>query len=334
MLIETQGKEEVSMGVSMFENIAVLGAGTMGHGIAQLFAWHGFNVALYDPNPEALRMAREKISSNVILMQEQGESPGSPKIMESLVLYTSELTEAVSASDLIIETAWENLDIKLKLFRQLAPVIKPQAIIASNTSTFGLETLAQHQPFANRMIITHFFNPAPIVPLVEIVRLSITSQGIIEQVIELLTHCGKVPVLLKRDIPGFIANRLQAAVLREACYLLENGVADAEQIDTAMKEGPGMRWALKGPFEIADLGGLDIWGKVAARLFPLLDTRQEEPDSIRDKVREGKLGLKSGNGFYDYVNESDGSITWSGLDRDLMFLQKLKQGVVVQNSNS
>lgn len=136
-----------------------------------------------------------------------------------------------------------------------------------------------------------------------------------------MRSCGKTPVVLKRDIPGFIANRLQAALMREACYLLENEIADAEQIDTVVKEALGLRFAFKGPFEIADLGGLDIWSKVTGHLFPELGVSRSAPDSLLAKVGEGQLGVKSGTGYYRY--EDAGEIV-NELERQLQELVKLK----------
>lgn len=264
----------------MIESITVLGAGTMGRGIAQLFAKRGFAVSLYDPNTEVLSAIEKNLHTSVVLF--------------------SELVEAVTPADLIIEAAPEQLEIKRQLYARLASCIKNDAIVASNTSTYSLESLAENQPFRDRMMITHFFNPAHLIPLVEIVGLPSTPSSVISEVMDLLRLCGRTPVLLNRDIPGFIANRLQAALMREACYLLDTGVANADQIDTVVKEGLGLRWAFKGPFEIADLGGLDIWSKVTGHLFPTLSISDEAPQSITAKVADGELGVKRGQGFYRY----------------------------------
>ncbi|BBH21735.1 3-hydroxybutyryl-CoA dehydrogenase [Paenibacillus baekrokdamisoli] len=298
----------------MFNKIAVLGAGTMGRGIAQVFAQHGIFVVLYDPNANAIKAAKQALGDKQALGQKEWN-----------LQYADNLTDAVKEADLIIETVSENLEIKRELYRLLTPLLKKDAIVVSNTSTYSLETLAQQQSFAKQMIITHFFNPAAIIPLVEIVQLAETEQEITERVIELLLRCGKVPVLLKKDIAGFIANRLQAAVMREACYLMESGVADASQIDTAMKEGPGMRWAINGPFEIADMGGLDVWEKVTGHLFPQLDPNLLSPESISNKVRLGELGVKSGKGFYEYGDASVRDTQSNEREQKLLQIVKLKE---------
>ncbi|UVI33050.1 3-hydroxyacyl-CoA dehydrogenase family protein [Paenibacillus spongiae] len=262
----------------MITAITVLGAGTMGLGIARLFAGHGCRVTVYDPNIQPL---------------------SDPFLPPSLVL-ANDFEKAVSEADLIVEAVPEQMDIKREIFGRLDKLIKPSAIVASNTSTFQLHDLTADLAIRDRMLITHFFNPADYIPLVEIVALPSTSSSIVCEVASLLQRCGKSPVVLNKDIPGFIANRLQAALMREACYLLENGVADAAQIDTAVREGLGLRWAFKGPFEVADLGGLDIWAKVTGHLFPELANSIEAPQSIVEKTGRGELGVKSGRGFYEY----------------------------------
>ncbi|MBP1994033.1 3-hydroxyacyl-CoA dehydrogenase family protein [Paenibacillus eucommiae] len=310
----------------MFQKIAVLGAGTMGHGIAQLFAQNGIYTAVYDPSTQALENAVGKVQRNIKLSLNMQESPAATsEQIESKLLYTSNLSEAISEADLIIEAAPEKIEIKRELYRQIAPLMKAEAVMASNTSTYALEELASGVPFADRMIIMHFFNPASLVPLVEIVGLSNTDKEILEQIAGLLVQCGKAPVILNRDIPGFIANRLQAAVMREASYLLENGIADARQIDTVMTEGLGIRWVMSGPFEIADYGGLDVWEKVTGHLFPELDTRITAPDAIQEKVRNGQLGVKSGSGFYDYGDEEQRNRLSEERDQRWIQLLQLKE---------
>lgn len=280
----------------------------MGLGIAQLFAEHGCQVTLYDPKLQSLN-------------ERSLDAAASPSIV-----FMSDFEKAVTTADLIVEAVPEQLDVKRDVYARLEPLIKPQAIIASNTSTFALRELAANLSFEDRMIVTHFFNPAKHVPLVEIVGLPSTSPAILNEVISLLQHCGKSPVVLNKDIPGFIANRLQAALMREACYLLENGVADARQIDTVVSDGLGLRWALKGPFEIADLGGLDIWAKVTGHLFPELSRSSEAPQSILERAGSGELGVKSGRGFYEYEDGPHASEQLSDRMKQLVsFRTKLDQ---------
>lgn len=268
----------------MITHIAVLGAGTMGFSIAKLFAEHHYSVALYEPF--SLQAAKEKISHETLSIH-----------------LVSELKEAISNADLVIECAPETMEIKQPLYRQLTALLKQDAIVASNTSTFSLQQLADGLPYADRIVIAHFFNPAHLIPLVELVGLANTRPGILEELAELLRQMGKAPVVLSKDIPGFIANRLQAALLREADFLLENGIAGAEEIDSVVRNGLGLRWALRGPFQIADLGGLDIWSKVTGHLFPALSNGTEPPASMINHIARGELGVKSGGGYYTYSQQ-------------------------------
>lgn len=297
----------------MITHIAVLGAGTMGLGIARLFAEYGYPVRLFEPSAQV----RERVGRVPAATEKAGAAAGKTANPD----VTDDLMKAVAGADLIVEAAPEQPDVKRELYGKMAPAVKDTAIVASNTSTMPLRMLASGQPFAERMVIAHFFNPPQLVPLVELVSLPETAPGIVESLAELLRRCHKTPVVLRKDVPGFIANRLQAALLREACWLLRNGVADAGQIDAAVKEGIGLRYAFKGPFEIADFGGLDIWEKVAERLFPELDNSGSAPELLPAKVRNGELGLKSGKGFYEYDHPAAASERWK---RELADLVSLK----------
>jgi 3-hydroxybutyryl-CoA dehydrogenase len=270
----------------MFHKIAVLGTGTMGLGIAQFFARNKLVVLAYDINREMISSAQDRLKKQ--------------KGIYKYLSFTTNLKEAVSDADLIIESVIEELEIKRQLYSDIAGYLKKDAIISSNTSTYPLALLAFNQSFFNRMIITHFFNPAQLVPLVELVQFKDTLPGLAEKIAEFLRQLGKVPVVLKKDIKGFIANRLQAAVLREACSLVGNGIADVEDIDRVMTEGIGLRWVFNGPFKIADLGGLDVWEKVCMNLLPDLSSEKQIPELIKKKVAKGNIGVKTGHGFYKY----------------------------------
>lgn len=296
----------------MINTIAILGAGTMGQGLARLFVKHRWRLTLYDPVQDALSSAGANLQAFRDTISQKGS--------EGEINYTTHLEVAIGEADLIIECAPESLDIKRKLYDRIGSLLKPDAIVTSNTSTFSLSTLATQQNFARRFIITHFFNPADIIPLVEIVEADHTHPGVVQRVVHVLSHCGKVPVVLKKDIPGFVANRLQAAVLREACFLVEHGIVDATQVDTVMKESIGMRWAFTGPFEVADYGGLDVWEKVLSNLLPRLNNDPEVPLIVRQKVKEKALGLKGGSGFYTYspTDISQRSKDWVRSLRELL----------------
>lgn len=267
--------------------LTVLGAGKMGKAIAFFFAQKGLQTTLYDPYQEAITAAQKEMPN-----------------VTALTL-TPNLQEAVTNVNIIIESAPENISIKRKLYGDMASFVKPDVIVASNTSTYPLAELSAGQPFEKQMLITHFFNPADVVPLVEIVKLNHTEEGIAENVSLLLKQYGKVPVILNKDVPGFIANRLQAALLREALYLLKENVADAANIDTVVTESIGMRWALKGPFATVDYGGLDIWQKVLGNLLPVLNNDTVVSEVIDEKVVKNHIGARVGVGFFNYELKAD-----------------------------
>jgi 3-hydroxybutyryl-CoA dehydrogenase len=306
----------------MIQKIALLGAGTMGSRIAQFFAHYGFPTFVYDPDLNALAAAQEKLRNEKGSMSRVNSGgSGRNQSIEKYLKYTINLEEAISEADFIIESAPEDLEIKRELYNNIAPLLKKEAVVASNTSTYPLAKLSYQQSFADRLIITHFFNPAHIIPLVEIVQTPQTRPGLAKDIAAFLSNCGKVPIILKRDINGFIANRLQAAVLREACFLLENDIADARQIDTVMKESIGLRWALSGPFEIVDYGGLDIWVKVLSNLLADLNNQAEVPAILIEKVKQNDLGLKAGKGFFTYDSKDANE---HSDERNLKFIKLLK----------
>ncbi|MBE4907701.1 3-hydroxyacyl-CoA dehydrogenase family protein [Bacillus luteolus] len=303
------------------QTICVLGSGTMGHGIGQVFAAASFPVVIYDINEQVLQLAKTRIHTNLKLMVEENYiSEIEIDRIESNLTYSTDLIHAVSGASLIIEAVPEIIELKKELYEKLEFIIGENTIVASNTSTYSIERLAEGVSFADRMLVVHFFNPAHLVRLVEVVPSKQTKAEVIEQVIEFLSACGKNAVRLQKDIPGFIANRLQAAVVREAMYLLEQGIADARAIDSVIADGPGMRWAFDGPIQIADFGGLDIWEKVTGNLFPELDARTTAPSSISEKVQSNKLGAKSGEGFYQYDREE---VTLAAKERDRKLIKLL-----------
>ena len=308
----------------MIKKIAIIGSGVMGSGIAQSFAVSGYYVTINDIKEELLNHAQNRISENLSLLMEEGALTDREKQGAlANITYSVDLDGAVRDADFIIEAIPEVIELKINLYQQLEEMIKPDAIVASNTSTFPISQLMEKASFAERMVITHFFNPGHLVPLVEIVQHDETKPEIVKTTMDLMRKIGKSPILLKKEIAGFIANRLQTALMREAFYLLKEGVADAEDIDTAITAGPGFRWAFTGPIEIADFGGLDTWQRVFDNVSPVLDQSKEAPDLIRDLVAEGKLGTKSGEGIFTY-EESTVSQKINERDRNFIKLGKLK----------
>lgn len=258
--------------------IAVVGAGQMGAGIAEVLARAG--------NPVRLVDARAGIAGQVV------ERLGLPTLRAA-----ETLPEAVEGAGLVVEAVSEDLSVKAELLGELGR-IAPGVVVASNSSTFGPSELAPHAADPSRLLVAHFFYPATAVPLVELVPSQDSDPGVLDAVQELLTGAGKTVVRLRREVPGFVANRLQAALLREAIHLVEEGVLDVAGIDEVVTASIGVRWSLAGPFRITDLGGLDVWAAVCGRLWPGLGT-DTEPTWLQDKVAAGDLGAKTGRGAHD-----------------------------------
>lgn len=303
----------------MVRNITIIGSGVMGSGIAQSFARYGYQVVLNDLTVEHLEKAKKRIKENLELLVEE-EILTASCMEEALkaITYKTDLSEAIHHADFIIEAIPEVIEMKWELYRQIENLKKADTIVASNTSTFPITRLVENASFAHKMIITHFFNPGHLVPLVEIVKHEQTEEEVVKTTIELMRKIGKSPVVLNKEISGFIANRLQTALMREAFYLLKEGVASAADIDTAITAGPGFRWAFTGPIEIADFGGLDTWQRVFENVAPSLDQSITAPEIITNLVAENKLGAKTGEGIFQY---EDSMVSEKLKVRDRYFIQ-------------
>lgn len=305
------------------KKIAVLGAGVMGHGIAQLYAQEGYDVHLYDVAEQGLEKAKELIehSMGLFVREELITEEKKERALQNLS-YTTNLVEAVTDVGMVIEVVPEVIELKWDIFRQIEEIVGKEVVIASNTSAFPLSDLRQHAQHPERFVITHFFNPAQLVPLVEIIQDERTAPEVVEETKRYIESIRKSPIVLQKEVSGFVANRLQAAVAREVYWLLENGVASPEDIDIAMKDGLGFRWAFIGPLKTNDFGGLDTLKRVFDHLFPLLSNADSTPEFLEKLVEEGKLGIKAGEGFYSYDGQS---VQQQIRKRDESFIRLLKQ---------
>ncbi|ARP96784.1 FAD-dependent oxidoreductase [Bordetella genomosp. 13] len=278
-------------------HIAVIGAGGMGSGIAALFAARGLDVTLIDPVDGALERAAAAIERQLRVLAPDAVAQAWARIQESTTL------QAAAGADLAIEAVPEKLDLKRQIFTELDGICPPSTLFATNTSGLSINAIAQAVARRDRFVGTHFFTPADVIPLVEVVRNDATSDETVARIMEALRRVGKRPVLVQRDIPGFIANRIQHALAREAISLLESGVASAEDIDEVVKWSLGIRLALSGPLEQRDINGLDVHCAIAEYLYADLENRTTPSDLLRGKVRDGELGAKSGQGFYAWSPE-------------------------------
>lgn len=287
--------------MASMRNIAVIGAGTMGHGIAQVFALAGFQVALTDRDEQVLEKAKPRIQANLATCLDHGfVDEDRAAAAPARIALASNLADAVSQADFIVEAVFENLDVKREVLRQLEAHCPAHAIITSTTSSFRAGDLAVALAHPERFLVTHYWNPPHIIPAVEVVPGERTSAEAVEITVTLLKTVGKYPALVKKDVAGFVGNRLQHALRREAIAIVAQGIASPEDVDLVARLSFGLRLPVVGPLETVDLGGLDLTQAIQTYLLPELERSTEPLPLIRDKVARGELGAKAGAGFYDW----------------------------------
>ncbi|MGH1436342.1 MAG: 3-hydroxybutyryl-CoA dehydrogenase [Lewinella sp.] len=280
------------------KNIAVIGAGTMGNGIAHVFAQNGFNVTLIDISAAALEKALATINRNLdrLVTKERITEADKAATLERLTTAT-DMNAGVSNADLVVEAATENVDLKLKIFQQLDAAAPASAILATNTSSISITKIAAVTERPTQVIGMHFMNPVPIMKLVEVIRGYATSDEVTTKIMALSKQLGKAPVEVN-DYPGFVANRILMPMINEAIYTLFEGVAGVEEIDTVMKLGMAHPM---GPLHLADFIGLDVCLSILRVLYDGFGNPKYAPCPLLvNMVMAGKKGIKSGEGFYSY----------------------------------
>ena len=288
----------------MVNKIAVLGAGTMGPGIATTYALQGYAVALYSRSQATLERAARVVASNMELFVQEGLlDAASAEVAQARICYTDSVDDAVKDAWYIAETVVEKIPVKTELYEKLDAILPEGVIIASNTSSLNIFSIMP-QRRRSHTVIAHFFAPAHILPLVEVVRGPETAEAVMEQVMALHQKCGKTPVRMERYIPGFIVNRMQGALTREVVHLLDNGYCTPEDLDLAVKTSLMPRGMLLGLVERMDFAGLDMMvnGLTNKSYQPAPDPG--EPKMFFDAVARGDLGVKTGRGLYDYSHLS------------------------------
>ena len=281
---------------------SVIGSGLMGTGIAAVFAAARIKVTLIDTDQSRLDESRTRIHGIAAELLSAELIDENPETVTARVVCSPHL-EACRESELILEAIFENLEAKHALYTQLEQIVSPVTIIGSNTSGLLPSDLCKPLRHPERFLVVHFWNPPHAIPLVEVVPNPTTNPEITERILEFLRVINCDPVLVAKEIPGFIGNRLQYAVLREALAIVRSGAATPEAVDTAMKASLGPRYSIVGPIETADLGGLDTFFTIASHLMPCLAKDEDVLQLMKEKVAAGKTGLRAGEGFYHWPEE-------------------------------
>ena len=281
--------------------IAVIGAGLMGHGIAQVFALSGHDVSIHDSVAANLDSVKPRILANL-------RGLGDDVAAVERVQPTGDLAAAVHEADYVVEAVLEDLPLKQRLFVEVERNVRPHTILASNTSVIPITKIMEGLRDRSRALGTHWWNPPYLVALVEVVGTQWTSQQAIDWTIDLHKAAGKMPVHVKKDVPGFVGNRLQHALWREAVALVERGICDAQTVDTVVKASFGRRLAVLGPLENADLVGTDLTLAIHKTVLPDIDSRPHPSPYLEALVGAGKLGFKSGEGFRAWSAEAQAAL--------------------------
>ena len=291
------------------DNIAVIGAGLMGHGIAQEFACADYRVYIHDINDDLLQNAREQIGKNLRLLAEHGiiEQTSIPETLQRIET-TTELSTAVEKADYVVEAVTENLPLKQQIFEKLDNVCQPHTILASNTTALMPSQIGINTKRTDQILNTHYFNPPYLIPLVELIRSPNTSDETVSVTFDLLTAIGKTPAIIEKEALGFVGPRLQAALIREAFAIVEQGIASAETVDLVVRNSFGRRLSVAGPFEVFELAGWDLVLAAFEELYKDLNSSPNINPLLREMVDSGKLGVKSGEGFYQWTEERQQSL--------------------------
>jgi 3-hydroxybutyryl-CoA dehydrogenase len=301
--------------VTVHAHIAVIGAGLMGHGIAQVFAHAGHQVRVHDASAAALDSLQERIRRNLADLGH--DSAAAERVSGHRIL-----AEAVAGAEFVFEAGPENLALKQKIFAEVESHASSSALLASNTSVIPITQIMAGLKDNGRALGTHWWNPPYLIPLVEVIRTATTSEAAMSSMTTLLRSVGKTPVTVEKDVPGFVGNRLQHALWREAIALVQAGVCDARTVDTVVKASFGRRLAVLGPLENADLVGTDLTLAIHDIVLPHLDRTPAALPMLRQLVADGKLGMKSGEGFQHWSGEQQERLKQRLLDHLLSLEQQ------------
>ncbi|UTF55737.1 3-hydroxyacyl-CoA dehydrogenase family protein [Natronosalvus rutilus] len=281
--------------------VAVVGAGIMGNGLATHFTLKGCDVVLIDHRQSNLDEAGARILDAVEFLRDATGIDANPDDVLSSIELTLDQDAGVADADIVLESVSENLDIKHKLFEAVAAAAPDDAVLASNTSSIQITNIADAVPdAADRVVGCHWWNPPYLMPLVEIVRGEETSDETVDRAVSFVESVDRNPIVVNRDVPGFVWNRIQFAVLREAMHIVDEGIASIEDVDAAVRDGYALRTAVVGPFETVDLSGLDLFRDISNDLYPHLNTDEEASNLFDEYIDAGRNGVEDGAGFYEY----------------------------------
>ncbi|WP_455387831.1 3-hydroxyacyl-CoA dehydrogenase family protein [Petrachloros mirabilis] len=301
------------------DQVAVIGTGMMGPGIAAVVALAGYDVTLIGERPD---WAEDGVNKASLTMEQllacELTTPAAVARAKRTLRGTADLDSAVQGVQLVIEAIFENLEVKQQMFERLDRLTPPETLLATNTSGLSVTAISARATHRDRIATTHFWMPAHLVPLVEVVMSPDTSEGTAQALLEFLRQCGKKPALVRKDLPGQLANRILQAMIREATNIVQEGVATPDDVDNAIKNGLGIRLPVWGILEHIDAVGLDMCLSIQNSVLPALNNEPHAVQLFADKVRQGDLGVKSGKGFYDWNT------------RDIDALKKLRDEFIVQ----
>ena len=288
--------------------VAVVGAGTMGHGLALQFARHGAGVTLVDHRESNLDDARAGVDDALDFLDAAGLLEVDSDAVRERIDYTLDAAAAVADVELVIETVSEDISVKEQVFGELAAAAPDDAVLATNTSSIPITDVAAAVPdAADRVVGCHWWNPPYLLPTVEVVRGEATSDETVDRTAAFVEAVDREPIRVERDVPGFVWNRIQFAVLRECTHLVAEGVASLPDVERAVRDGYALRTAVIGPFETADLAGLDLFRSIAANLYPHLSDADEPGPLFDERLAAGRSGVADGAGFHEY-DESEADV--------------------------
>jgi 3-hydroxyacyl-CoA dehydrogenase len=284
----------------MSPDTVIVGAGTMGYGLAVQFARNGADVTLVDHRQSNLDAARDRVDEAVAFLDDEGMLDVDAAGVAGRVDYSLDLAASAAGADFALETVSEDIDAKAAVFGTLADATD-DAVLASNTSGLQITDIADRVPeAADRVVGCHWWNPPYVMPLVEVVRGEATSDETVERTTATVEAVERDPIVVQRDVPGFVWNRIQFAVLREATHIVEAGIASVEDVERAVRDGYALRTSVVGPFETADISGVDLFGDIAGELYPHLCDDDEPNAQFTDRVEGGRTGVETGEGFRTY----------------------------------